>query len=444
MAIGASAVWECRTTGVDTSGGAYTSGGVDLSQQNAPQYSVTDGVTAGTTTITSATANFGTDVVGNVMYVSGGTGSVAAGWYQIASRTNSTTIVVDRSTGLTAGTGVTLHIGGALLSPAVAVASAVSNNTIWIKSGTYTVSTASTNVANGCISGTVASMRVEGYNASRGDLGTAPLLQVSGTLTASIVAWSNNQDTTIRNVSVDGIATGTVKGFAVNRGTFYKLTALNCTNNGFNGGANTSNFFFCKATGCSAQAAFASYQLCFGCEAYSNTNAGFGTGSTGAQCVFCIAHDNSGASSDGFIDTGSGTSFMNCTAYTNGRDGFRVSGNSITMVNCLAEANVGNGFSNTTANGSLINCGVYNNGTNFSLTAGTLSIGAITATSTFFTNAAGGDFSLNNVATGGALARAAGIPGAWPDGTTTGYPDIGAVQHPDPASMIRARVFTEF
>lgn len=107
MPIGAACVWEVRTTGNDTNGGGYAGGGTDWSQQDAAQYSVTDGVTAGTTTITSATANFGTDVVGNVMYVQGGSGSITAGWYQIVSRTNSTTIVVDRSTGLTAGTGVT-------------------------------------------------------------------------------------------------------------------------------------------------------------------------------------------------------------------------------------------------------------------------------------------------------------------------------------------------
>ena len=52
--------------------------GTDHTLQDAAQYSVTDGVTNGTTTITSATANFGTDVVGNLMYVHGGTGIVAA------------------------------------------------------------------------------------------------------------------------------------------------------------------------------------------------------------------------------------------------------------------------------------------------------------------------------------------------------------------------------
>src|SRR3954469_9556272 len=113
MALSSSTVYQVRPGGADTNGGGFVTGasGTDWSKQDAAQYSVTDGVAAGSTTLTSVTAAFGTDVVGNLIYVSGGTGSITAGWYQIISRTNATTIVVDRSTGLTAGTGVTLKIG---------------------------------------------------------------------------------------------------------------------------------------------------------------------------------------------------------------------------------------------------------------------------------------------------------------------------------------------
>jgi hypothetical protein len=47
-----------------------------------------------------------------------------------------------------------------------------------------------------------------------------------------------------------------------------------------------------------------------------------------------------------------------------------------------------------------------------------------------FTNAAGGDFTLNNTAGRGALLRAAGY---YPiaGGSQIGYPDIGAYQHQD-------------
>jgi hypothetical protein len=48
-----------------------------------------------------------------------------------------------------------------------------------------------------------------------------------------------------------------------------------------------------------------------------------------------------------------------------------------------------------------------------------------------FTNAAGGDFSLNTTAGAGAAVRAAGWPNSWGDGLTVGYVDGGAVQHQD-------------
>src|SRR3989344_5109514 len=145
MALSANTIFEVRTSGSDTNGGGFVTGasGTDWSQQNAAQYAVTDGVTAGTTTITSATANFGTDVVGNIMYVEGGTGAVAAGFYQITARASSTSITVDRSTGLTAGTGVTLNIGGALATPGRIIQTGIlaDGNKVYIKSGTYTLTT---------------------------------------------------------------------------------------------------------------------------------------------------------------------------------------------------------------------------------------------------------------------------------------------------------------
>ena len=76
MALSASTQIEIRSGGSDTNGGGYVSGGTDWSLFDSPQYSVTTGTTFGTTTINSSTANFGTDVVGNLISVSGGTGSI--------------------------------------------------------------------------------------------------------------------------------------------------------------------------------------------------------------------------------------------------------------------------------------------------------------------------------------------------------------------------------
>lgn len=78
----------------------------------APDYvslSVTDAVTNGTTTITSATGGFTAAMVGSVVYLSGPT---TEKFVQVVSRTSANAIVVN--TTVAAGTGITLRIGGAL------------------------------------------------------------------------------------------------------------------------------------------------------------------------------------------------------------------------------------------------------------------------------------------------------------------------------------------
>ncbi len=68
--------------------------------------------------------------------------------------------------------------------------------------------------------------------------------------------------------------------------------------------------------------------------------------------------------------------------------------------------------------------GNYSTGANAVLTH----FGDILLTANPFTNSAGGDYSLNNTAGGGALCRAAGIPSSWPVLSTTSYHDVGAAQ----------------
>ena len=204
MALSSAIVWEIRTTGSDTNGGGFKAGasGTDWSQQAAAQYSVTDGVTAGTTTITSATASFGTDVVGNLIYVAGGTGAVTGDWYEITARVNATTITVDRSTGLTAGTGVTLNIGGAMLSLSIVLSKAVAGQTAYVQNGTYTISTNTSGVANGTFGPSVY-VRVIGYSSTRAfgnDGDTRPIFQTSG----STITTNRGAGGLYANLTFDG------------------------------------------------------------------------------------------------------------------------------------------------------------------------------------------------------------------------------------------------
>ena len=137
MSLASGTIWEIRNVAdyagaADTNGGGWVPGqsGTDYSFANinsdgSAKYALTNGVTNGTTTI--ATVSASADMIGNIVYVQGGTGSVAANWYQITGQSTGVSITVDRSTGLSAGTGVTLNIGGLLRLPGFSLTSQVAS-----------------------------------------------------------------------------------------------------------------------------------------------------------------------------------------------------------------------------------------------------------------------------------------------------------------------------
>lgn len=432
MALSAAMVWEVRTTGADTNGGAFKAGatGTDWSTQDAAQYSVTDGVTAGSTTITSATAAFGTDVVGNVMYVQGGTGSVTAGWYEITVRNSATSVTVDRSTGLTAGTGVTLKIGGALASPGQLGAVIVNGNTAYCKAGTYTILSASTNIATGCPSLNHLAT-VVGYSTTRtvSNTDTKPIWRLGTVSTATL--WVNAFGP-LYNITLDGNNQTSAKAYGSS------VMLIRCHFTGMTAASSTATTLLkCSATGNAAKVL-----VCvnaYGCEAYSNTATGLAPAGTGAVIVDCLSYNNSGATTDG-IEFAPSALILNCAAYGNGRHGFKEDSlrNEWLLVNCHAEGNAGYGYFAATAGVPsgryLVNCGSYNNTSGRVVGDGT-DIGAMTLSASAFTNAGAGDFSLNPTASAGALLRAAAYANAFPAGTTTSYLDVGAVQHADPTSV---------
>lgn len=439
MAISADSVFEVRTAGADTNGGGFVTGatGTDFSQQDAKNtvgsnISTVDVVAVGTAVLTSATAAFTAAIVGNIIYLQGGTGALAAGWYQVTVFTNATTITVDRV--VAAGTGITMNIGGALASLGQAGgANLVSGNVIYVKAGTYTISSASTNISGGCFASSLAILIIHGYQTVREDYGTEPLLQAAGIATFIIIS-NTGSNASVANISADGAGLASSRGFVI-RGFAFKCNALNCTNSGFV--QNTAAFFSrCTATGCSTNAAFinGSYN---NCVAYNNTTIGFSMSSSGISLIRCIADSNSGAASDGFVTTGE-TTFSNCVAYNNGRDGIRVNEDACNVNNCIVESNGAIGI-NLVSNSSSVfiaqnaTFGNVTSGIDSGTGKGNILMNNVVGTSTFFTNAAGQDFSLNNVAGGGAAARDAAYPGVLPVGGT-GFLDIGALQSQDAAA----------
>jgi hypothetical protein len=177
------------------------------------------------------------------------------------------------------------------------------------------------------------------------------------------------------------------------------------------------------------------------CIAHANTGTGF-TLAANSVAIYCLSYGNTGGGSHGFLGNAGGSSHLiNCVAYDNDGDGFRIAfagGAPGSMPrNCIFAGNGGYGFNynstGTPGSTTARNNAYYSNtsGARNNVPAG---IGDVTLTGDPFTNAAAGDFSLNNTAGAGAACRAAGIPGYLPGGTTRGYQDIGAAQHADPAS----------
>jgi hypothetical protein len=432
MAISGNSVFEVRTGGSDINGGGFVTGasGTDYSQQNAKNtagsnISTTDAVAVGTGVITSATAAFTAAIVGNVIYLQGGTGALAAGWYQVITFTSATSITVDRN--VAAGTGITMNIGGALLSPGQANAIAITGNVVFIQNSgadgnsVYSITSVSSAVSGGIIGG--AQLVVyQGYTSSRtlGNTDARPQLQ----LNVASATMFNSSSAIIQNLFCNGNSQTSARVVAAL--TFF----IGCLFENFNTvstAGSGAQFYRCSATANSATV-FAG-TLAVACEAYANTATAFTT----SICVNCIASGNTGGSTDGFVSAGG--IYMNCIAISNGRDGFRSTSNAQAIfINCHAEANGGYGFDMTTACKALINCSYFNNtsGGVFANTSVMSNTGAISVTAgSVFTNAGGNNFSLNNIVNQGALLRAAANPAIFPRGLTSNFRDIGAAQHQD-------------
>ncbi len=450
MALAATTVVEINTGGNDANGGGYNSarsGAVlDMTYPTSAPVTITATLNcSSSTTLTDSGNNFLATMVGNLIQIAGS-------WFEITAFGSTGSVTITPAGGaITNGTGT---VGGALLTPGTAGALAAAigaGNTVYQKAGTYAITSASTNVAGGCVlmtAGTAgACSRWIGYGTTRGDSGTNPLLQASGIASCQIFNTFNVNSLHVENITVDGALLTAMIGFLVSRAgvTFLRCGALNCKNGGFNCANALPVLTYCWATGCTTQPAIQGF-TCHGCVAYSNSITGFSSPSTPSVWNNCISVNNSGASSDGFgLASASNPAYANnCTAYGNGRHGFLMptaAGVQAIYTNCLAvnHTAVGAlGFASAAGTPDCVwiyNCAGFNNTLNkpAAWAAGNAP-GFVTLTVNPFQNAAGGDFSLNNTTGGGAACRAAGLPGAFPGVSTTGRQDIGAVQHADAAA----------
>ena len=436
-ALSASTVWEVRPSGADTNGGGFVSGasGTDYSQQDSAPFSGTDlASTNGTNaspTVTSATHNFVSTDVGNIIQITAGT-SWTTGFYQIVS-VNSNAATLDRACGSSASlSGGTWAEGGALASIGECGSGFVSGNILYINNAgatVYSLTSATYNVSGGCF-GPTAYGSVIGYSTNRTITNTdaQPTIQLNVASGIMFGPTAGGGGIRFYNLIFDGNSQTSSRCFAS-----IQAIAQNCTFKGFTGTTVIAGTLYgCKITGNSTGSLFGTNSMAFFCEAYANTATPMG-GSEGSF-VNCVSYNNTGATTDGF-HLEAGSIYQNCVAYGNGRYGFNTAGGNkgpCIMVNCIAEGNTTGALGQTvTSVPPIVINFAYDSG--FNLTGiNTYSTGVIHYTNgSVFNNPAGNDFSLNNIAGRGALLRAAGFA-TFPAGVMVGYPDIGAVQSGSP------------
>ena len=458
MATATTMVWEVdAATGSDGNSGGFnalgSNPGTDYTQ-GAGRTSVafTGGaalvVDAVTNTKVASSQAFVAADNRNTIWITSGAGW-AAGIYEIVAVAGGVA-TLDRSpaaVGTTGGVGV---MGGSLLSPGAAAyrmangggtGTPVSGNTMWIKAGTYSITSASVNVAGGCISllnTTMVDSRVWGYNTTRWDAPTGtnrPLLQLAAGVNSATVVGLAAARTGAAWLRLDGNGNVNGSGGAGNTSGVGILTSTN-------GHQLTSHISYTRfatlgynASGTQAMASYSDASYCgvgfgsstevlFACVAHHCTT-GFSTNAQYSGPVMCLSYANTG---DGF-SVGSQAVIAMCTAYGNGGNGFTVADpRSCRILHCVAYGNTTASYKITASAGTtldwLVNCAGDTAPVALTHQSTAVILGYITLTANPFVNAAGGDFSLNNVAGGGLALRNVDLPNI----PNSSYPDLGFTQ----------------
>ncbi len=333
-----------------------------------------------------------------------------------------TTSGSDSNNGLTEGT--------AFATPGYAAGQATAQgDVIYIKSGTYTLSTTSSNVSGGRLS-VSRGVSVEGYQTTAGDLAAKPVINAGTQAVASIISidpfYNLINGTRIKSIELDG---NNVATNGVQTANYVYLietcVARNCTT-GFLGLQDTGAFYNCSAYDCTDGFFNATATYCYA------KSCGYGfraNNSVRGKAYFgCIADSST---NDGFVmANGYFFSFMKCVAYNNGASGFNANFDIGQVVQCIASENSGYGYRLASGGGNsgcplLIDSADYSNTLGRSISSGTTrEVRAINLTADPFLSASTGDFRINDVAGGGAELRQIQLSGL---AGVNGVFDIGAI-----------------
>ena len=460
------AQFDVRTTGSDSNAGCFdpsvTSPGTDYSQQNSPQVAFTDLVIGATNTqLTSAANPFTSAFVGNCIIITAGTG-FTTGLYEVVS-VSGVTATMDRTVGSAASTGGVGNLGGSLLTPQHAgalinlYATSAGSPTIWLKTGTYSTSSAITSLY---VSSQMTNLI--GYGSTHGDNGTRPLIttatnsinlidstasaklavnnvnfsSTAGTPGPAFHAANNGITLSISNAFLTGFGNTIDGDFSVNwnfpelflnkveiaSSTSYAVwnnnSAVTVITNSYIHGGSTAAVYV-GGSNSSSEVTIENTIIA------NNAGAGFLGTTNSALCQLSVTHStffgNSGSDIDisaGFSPPGNAVtcflgSISNNIFYGNGSGAYGVNA-ATAALSWTTPAFLS--FNNAYGNHATGNTHNFNDASPTTLSANP------------FTSSGTGDFSLNSTTGGGILLKGLGYPGTFPGGTSTGHLDIGAIQ----------------
>jgi hypothetical protein len=422
------------------------SGTLDYSMTGTPIASAADlastTATAANPAVTSASRSFTQKDIGNTLVISAGT-NWTPGVYVI-SATTAGAATLDRACGSAASvTAGTFREGGCLASPGRAGTVHVGSNLIYLRSATYTVTSASVNVNGGCVSlqpssggaGGAQVTALVGYSSYRTDApaGTGrPTITADGIITSFNLVTLQSGMCAVYYCILNGNGRATSRGVQ-SSGWAYFCSGKNFTNGAF---ANVNGAFYCDATGCIGFAGFYQCSMCLYCVATGNTSACVGFFGPG-NFYNCIAANNTTGNGHGFQLQNGDCTCKNCTAYGNSGHGFYFSISTTQFFrcfNCIAYANTQDGFHNDGlyAWNITVACAAGGNAVNYRNVTASALFRCLTLAGDPFVSAGTGNFGLNNTAGAGAACRGAGIIGAFPGlPNSSTFDDLGVAQHQD-------------
>jgi len=456
MALPSTAVWEVRTDGDDTNGGAFNasrSGATKTADDNytygasygAISYTDLYSDGASLNKLKSDTRAFVTADIGHIIQLGAGTNRTATLFFEItAVASGVATLDANAWSAANSAKDGVGKLGGALATPGMCMSGKVAGNTTWMKAGTYTITSASTNIAGGCVADNKGGITNGngitrgswiGYSAARGDGVAGVIWQLNAGVTSATMFAISASTVYVDNIEFDGASQTASTG--INMSAHSNWIVRRCIFRNCVTGANLSRTsgitFDCYATSCSTVGFYAGSGKLVGCIA-DTCGIGFQVGES--TLVGCVSYKCTG---DGFECSSTAATLVNCIAYDSGGTGFEwgnVFGGcrNAVFVNCLATDSDAYGFLMESGRDGavMLNCAGYSNASGNSLGSNE-SIGYIAVTDgTPFVAASTGNLRLNATALRGALLRGAGYDFfAREFDTTVTRPDIGAVQHGD-------------